>query len=88
MENLILTLKVYVYSAFLKDLAKCQSEVIIESPFITYRRLRPMSRDAKEAKYLKAFGKRLAEVRRAKGFTQVSLAEQAAGVLTETQVSD
>jgi transcriptional regulator with XRE-family HTH domain len=36
-----------------------------------------MSRDAKESKYLAAFGKRLAEVRRAKGFTQESLAEKA-----------
>jgi DNA-binding XRE family transcriptional regulator len=36
-----------------------------------------MSRDAKEAKYLSAFGKRIAEVRRAKGFTQESLAEKA-----------
>ncbi len=36
-----------------------------------------MSRDAAESKYLKAFGKRLAEVRRAKGFTQESLAEKA-----------
>ncbi len=35
-----------------------------------------MSRDAKEAKYLAAFGKRLAEVRRAKGYTQESLAEK------------
>jgi transcriptional regulator with XRE-family HTH domain len=34
-----------------------------------------MSRDAKEAKYLSAFGKRI--VRRAKGFTQESLAEKA-----------
>lgn len=36
-----------------------------------------MTRDAKESKYLSAFGKRLAEVRRAKGFTQESLAEKA-----------
>jgi len=36
-----------------------------------------MSRDAKEAKYLAAFGKRLAELRRARGFTQESLAEKA-----------
>lgn len=36
-----------------------------------------MSRDAKESRYLGAFGKRLAEVRRAKGFTQESLAEKA-----------
>jgi len=36
-----------------------------------------MSRDASETKYLKAFGKRLAEVRRAKGFTQESLADKA-----------
>lgn len=36
-----------------------------------------MSRDAKEAKYLSAFGKRLAEVRRSKGFTQESLADKA-----------
>ena len=34
-------------------------------------------RSTKEAKYLAAFGKRLAEVRRAKGFTQESLAEKA-----------
>lgn len=27
------------YNVFLKDLGKCQSEVIIESPFITDRRL-------------------------------------------------
>lgn len=36
-----------------------------------------MSRSTNEAKYLSAFGKRLAEVRRAKGFTQESLAEKA-----------
>lgn len=36
-----------------------------------------MSRDAKEDKYLDAFGKRLAEVRRKKGYTQESLAEKA-----------
>ena len=36
-----------------------------------------MSRSAKEAKYLAVFGKRLAEIRRAKGFTQESLAEKA-----------
>lgn len=36
-----------------------------------------MSRSAKEEKYLAAFGKRLALVRRAKGFTQESLAEKA-----------
>jgi transcriptional regulator with XRE-family HTH domain len=36
-----------------------------------------MSRAPKEAKYLAAFGKRLAEIRRAKGFTQESLAEKA-----------
>ena len=36
-----------------------------------------MSRDAAEAKRLKIFGKRVAEVRRAKGFTQESLAEKA-----------
>ena len=36
-----------------------------------------MTRDAKETKYLKAFGKRLAEIRKAKGFTQESLAEKA-----------
>jgi transcriptional regulator with XRE-family HTH domain len=35
-----------------------------------------MSRSSKEAKYLSAFGKRLAEIRRAKGFTQESLAEK------------
>lgn len=35
------------------------------------------SRSPKETKYLAAFGKRLAEVRRAKGFTQESLAEKA-----------
>jgi transcriptional regulator with XRE-family HTH domain len=33
-------------------------------------------RSLKEAKYLAAFGKRLAEIRRAKGFTQESLAEK------------
>jgi len=36
-----------------------------------------MTRDAKESQYLATFGKRLAEVRRAKGFTQESLAEKA-----------
>ncbi len=36
-----------------------------------------MSRDALETKLLKTFGKRVAEVRRAKGFTQESLAEKA-----------
>jgi transcriptional regulator with XRE-family HTH domain len=36
-----------------------------------------MSRDATETKRLKTFGKRVAEVRRAKGFTQESLAEKA-----------
>lgn len=36
-----------------------------------------MSRDAKEAKYLAAFGKRLATIRKSKGFTQESLAEKA-----------
>ncbi len=36
-----------------------------------------MSRDALEAKLLKTFGKRVAEIRRAKGFTQESLAEKA-----------
>jgi transcriptional regulator with XRE-family HTH domain len=35
-----------------------------------------MSRSPKEAKYLAAFGKRLAEIRRAKGFTQESLSEK------------
>jgi len=30
------------YAAFLKDLGKCQHEVIIESPFITRRRLRTL----------------------------------------------
>lgn len=30
------------YPAFLKDLAKCQSEVIIECPFITSRRLKTL----------------------------------------------
>jgi transcriptional regulator with XRE-family HTH domain len=34
-------------------------------------------RSSKETKYLAAFGKRLAEIRRAKGFTQESLAEKA-----------
>jgi transcriptional regulator with XRE-family HTH domain len=33
--------------------------------------------DPKESKYLKAFGKRLADVRRSRGFTQESLAEKA-----------
>ena len=33
--------------------------------------------DSKEAKYLKAFGKRVAEVRRSRGYTQESLAEKA-----------
>ena len=33
-------------------------------------------RSTKETKYLSAFGKRLAEIRRAKGFTQESLAEK------------
>lgn len=36
-----------------------------------------MTRDAKETKYLKAFGKRVAEVRKANGLTQESLAEKA-----------
>lgn len=36
-----------------------------------------MARDTKESKYLAAFGKRLAEIRRAKSFTQESLAEKA-----------
>lgn len=39
--------------------------------------LEVMTRDAKEMKYLSAFGKRVAEIRRAKGFTQESLAEKA-----------
>jgi len=34
-------------------------------------------RSSKETKYLGAFGKRLAEVRRAKGLTQEALAEKA-----------
>lgn len=34
-------------------------------------------RSSKETKYLAAFGKRVAEIRRAKGFTQESLAEKA-----------
>jgi transcriptional regulator with XRE-family HTH domain len=34
-------------------------------------------RSTKETKYLTAFGKRLAEIRRAKGLTQESLAEKA-----------
>ena len=33
--------------------------------------------DPKESKYLKAFGKRLAEVRRSRGYTQEQLAEKA-----------
>jgi transcriptional regulator with XRE-family HTH domain len=33
--------------------------------------------DSKEAKYLKAFGKRVADVRRARGFTQEALADKA-----------
>ena len=33
--------------------------------------------DPKEAKYLKAFGKRVAEIRRSKGLTQDQLAERA-----------
>lgn len=33
--------------------------------------------DQKESKYLKAFGKRVAEVRRARGFTQEGLAAKA-----------
>jgi transcriptional regulator with XRE-family HTH domain len=36
-----------------------------------------MTRSSKETKYLAAFGKRSAEIRRAKGFTQESLAEKA-----------
>ena len=36
-----------------------------------------MTREASESKYLAAFGKRVAEVRRDKGFTQESLAEKA-----------
>lgn len=36
-----------------------------------------MSRTAKESKQLSAFGKKLAEVRKSKGFTQESLAEKA-----------
>ena len=39
----LLTSKLYsestFYPVFLKDLGKCQSEVIIECPFMTYRRL-------------------------------------------------
>jgi phosphatidylserine/phosphatidylglycerophosphate/cardiolipin synthase-like enzyme len=42
----LLTSKLYsqddFYPAFLKDLAKCQSEVIIECPFITSRRLKTL----------------------------------------------
>lgn len=33
--------------------------------------------DSKESKYLKAFGKRVAEIRRSKGLTQEQLAEKA-----------
>lgn len=33
--------------------------------------------DAKEAKYLKAFGKRVSEIRRSRGMTQEQLAERA-----------
>lgn len=33
--------------------------------------------DPKESKYLKAFGKRVAEVRRSRGYTQDQLAEKA-----------
>jgi len=36
-----------------------------------------MVREASESKYLAALGKRVAEVRRAQGFTQESLAEKA-----------
>ncbi len=36
-----------------------------------------MTREASESRYLAAFGKRVAEVRRDKGFTQESLAEKA-----------
>lgn len=36
-----------------------------------------MMNDPKESKYLKAFGKRLAEVRRSRGYTQERLAEKA-----------
>ena len=36
-----------------------------------------MSRDPKESKYLRMFGKRLADIRRSRGFTQESLAERA-----------
>jgi transcriptional regulator with XRE-family HTH domain len=39
--------------------------------------LEHMTRDSKESKYLAMFGKRLAEVRKSKGFTQESLAEKA-----------
>lgn len=35
-----------------------------------------MMNDSKEAKLLKAFGKRFAEIRRSRGFTQESLAEK------------
>jgi hypothetical protein len=42
----LLTSKLYsqddFYPAFLKDLAECQSEVIIECPFITTRRLKTL----------------------------------------------
>jgi transcriptional regulator with XRE-family HTH domain len=33
--------------------------------------------DPKESKYLKAFGKRFAEIRRSRGYTQETLAEKA-----------
>lgn len=38
------------YKTFLKDLSKCQSEVIIESPFVTNRRLRELLPTLKKLK--------------------------------------
>lgn len=38
------------YSPFLKDIRNCQSELIVESPFITYRRLSELLPDLKKLK--------------------------------------
>jgi len=50
----LLTSKLYdektFYSPFLKDLSNCQSELIIESPFITYRRLNELLPTLKKLK--------------------------------------
>lgn len=38
------------YPMFLKDLSKCQSELIVECPFVTYRRLSMLSPTLEELK--------------------------------------